>query len=250
MGQLRQSDNRRVGFRILDHSNTNPFSPLAASFCFCDFEYRTEGEFPMKLHLDGAIEVCIPMQLSRAVPKRKAEFVAGRFAALNAISKLKAGVEEISSGESGEPNWPRGFAGSITHTAKRAAAIVCRSDGRRWIGIDMEEAISLDVTEEIGPLILTPDERKTCSDLSYSSQIVTAIFSAKESIYKAIYPKIRRFVDFQEVECVHISNQIMQFRPAGRLGVELGGRSEIHVQYRRLGHDIVTLCDLNDAGNN
>lgn len=247
MGGPGQSEELRASFRILDHWNTNPFTSLVAPVCFCNFEFQPVGTFPMELRLDGGIDVGIPMRLSRAVPKRKAEFAAGRFCAQNAISKLTAGIREISSGESGEPIWPSGFIGSITHTTKRAAAIVCRSDGPFWVGIDLEEIISLDDTEEIGSLILTPYEKKTYGRLLNSSQILTTIFSAKESIYKAIFPKLRRFVDFQEVECRQISDKFMQFRTVGQLCNELEGRGEIYVQYRQLSHGVLTLCALDES---
>ena len=237
----------RPSFRILEYGNTNPFASLLAGFCFCNFEFVATSTFPMKLHLDGGIDVGIPLQLSEAAPKRKAEFAAGRFCALNAISKMTAGIEKISSGKSGEPIWPRGYTGSITHTAKQAAAIIFRCEDAFSVGIDLEEFISLDIVEEIGTMVLTPKEKEVYQALPNSSQIVTAIFSAKEAIYKAVYPKLQRFVDFQEVECMHISDKFMQFRTLGRLCNELGGRSEIWVEHRQLRMGVLTLCVLTDV---
>ena len=55
---------------------------------------------------------------------RQWEFTAGRLCAVQAIRGLGGSETEIPVGERGEPIWPKGFVGSITHTQGYAAAAV------------------------------------------------------------------------------------------------------------------------------
>ncbi|WP_374216235.1 4'-phosphopantetheinyl transferase, partial [Frankia sp. R82] len=53
--------------------------------------------------------------VARAVPSRRAEFVTGRACARLALARLGVAPRPILRGPRGEPTWPRGIVGSITH---------------------------------------------------------------------------------------------------------------------------------------
>jgi enterobactin synthetase component D len=139
----------------------------------------------------------------RAVDKRRAEFLAGRFAALGALRSL--GVEQVPGrNEDGSPRWPDGVVGSITHGADRALCAVGRSAELRGIGIDAERLMTPAIKQEL--------QRRICSDAELAlaeeclglpgHELVSLAFSAKESLYKCLYPMVGRYMDLHAATVV------------------------------------------------
>ena len=133
--------------------------------------------------------------LANAVPKRVREFSAGRRLARYVLREFGTEVAAIPAGRDRLPVWPGGYSGSISHTAERVAVAICRSDRYRGIGLDIETARSLD--RELIRSVLTVEERR-----HYPPEAIdpTILFSCKESVYKAVYPLFREFIEFQDVE--------------------------------------------------
>ena len=160
----------------------------------------------------------------RAVDKRRAEFLAGRFAALQALRGL--GVAELPGrNEDGSPRWPAETVGSITHGAGRALCCVARSSELRGVGIDAERLMSDDVKLELRRRICSPSElglgAEELSELG-EHELVSLLFSAKESLYKCLYPSVGRFMDFHAARLV--SAKVRSSLPhtlAGELTLEL-----------------------------
>jgi 4'-phosphopantetheinyl transferase EntD len=67
-----------------------------------------------------------------AVPSRQHDFAAGRWCAHRTLAALGADVDVIARGRRGEPLWPGGFTGSISHTdgmfTGRLVVAVARAD--------------------------------------------------------------------------------------------------------------------------
>jgi 4'-phosphopantetheinyl transferase EntD len=135
--------------------------------------------------------------LGRAVQKRRHEFVTGRACARQALARLGAPVGAIPAGSRGEPLWPDGVVGSITHCAGYRAAAVAWSAEVAALGIDAEpddplpegvlEQVAfgreLDVVAAGGPV-----------------DVGRLLFSAKEAVYKAWFPLAGRALGFEDVE--------------------------------------------------
>ena len=71
--------------------------------------------------------------IARAIPKRQAEFAAGRRAARAALTTLGHPAQAIPVGDRRAPIWPQGTVGAITHDqghADHASRIVNMLDGR------------------------------------------------------------------------------------------------------------------------
>jgi|HubBroStandDraft_6_1064221.scaffolds.fasta_scaffold56898_3 4'-phosphopantetheinyl transferase EntD len=127
------------------------------------------------------------LAVARAVAKRRREFAFGRACARRALGLDVA----IAVGQGGAPMWPEGYAGSITHTDDHAAAAVVRSG---LIGIDVESlAHAAQIPELLATVAITEGERAMPAAL---------VFSAKESVYKCLYPTARKFLEFRDVELV------------------------------------------------
>jgi len=73
-----------------------------------------------------------------AGPRRRAEFAAGRSCARAALATLGVAAGPILPGPAGQPLWPAGVTGSITHCAGYQACAVARAADVAAIGIDAE----------------------------------------------------------------------------------------------------------------
>ena len=137
--------------------------------------------------------------VGRAVEKRRAEFAGGRACARAALERLGHDPGPILSGERGEPLWPEGVAGSITHCDGYRAAAVARSSELRSLGIDAEPHAPL--PERLLGDIAWDEEQPHLSDLARLDPAVhwdRLLFSAKESVYQAWFPLARRWLGFED----------------------------------------------------
>lgn len=137
--------------------------------------------------------------LGRAVEKRRREFVTARACARAALAKLGLPAGPIGSGERGEPLWPPGVVGSITHCEGYRACAVARAREVATIGIDAEPHAPLP-DGLLGDIAL-PEELSALERLRRSSPQIhwdRLLFSAKESVYKAWFPLARRWLGFED----------------------------------------------------
>ncbi|WP_339859954.1 4'-phosphopantetheinyl transferase family protein [Pseudohongiella acticola] len=141
----------------------------------------------------------LPASLHKAVQKRKAEFIAGRYCAREALMQLGNNpANTVGIGANREPIWPQGLVGSITHTHDYAAAVVAYHDAVRAVGIDSETWIGRASAANVRQQVLTSHERNAGCQQSFesSSHYLTLVFSAKESLFKCLFPLVNRFFDF------------------------------------------------------
>jgi enterobactin synthetase component D len=151
-----------------------------------------------------ALAPSLPSSIRGAVPARQAAFMVGRLCAERAMSQA-GGAVVVPRGEKGEPVWPAGFVGSISHTARAAYAVVAPSSACLGVGIDAEPMVDDEGKRSLQSVCCTAWECAQWYDGSAcDAWTATAIFSLKEAFYKAIYPQVRRFVDFDEVEVISL----------------------------------------------
>ncbi len=136
-------------------------------------------------------------QLSDAGRKRKADHLAGRIAAFHALNRqVIPGI-----GSSGEPLWPAGVRGSLSHSGTQAVAI-CRDNG--LVGIDCEAIIAENEAREIQDGVLDPAEAQVLGDCGLPFALAfTLAFSAKESLFKALFPQVQAWMGF---ECARVTS--------------------------------------------
>jgi 4'-phosphopantetheinyl transferase EntD len=150
-----------------------------------------------------------------AMPRRLAQFAAGRSCARQALRRLGMDRAVIPVGERGAPLWPDEVTGSISHTAETAAALV--APRRRWrsIGFDIEEAAA--VTADLFEQLVSEEEGRRPA----SPALAPSIFSAKEAVFKALDPLHPRWIDFADIT-VDIDEDEGSFRArASRGGLDL-----------------------------
>lgn len=128
---------------------------------------------------------------------RLKEFTHGRYCARQALASLGKPAVAIEVGESRQPVWPQGIVGSITHSQDFAAAAAGTTEQLAGLGIDCEQQGRLD--EKIQKRISLPSEIEAAGS-SGLAEYGSILFSAKESVYKCIWPTVRHFVGFKDVE--------------------------------------------------
>ncbi|GAB3799218.1 4'-phosphopantetheinyl transferase family protein [Micromonospora zhanjiangensis] len=137
--------------------------------------------------------------VARAVDGRRREFTGARRCAREALAILGHAPVAIPRGPRGEPVWPAGVIGSITHCRGYRAAAVARAEDAVSLGIDAEPNGPL--PEGVDELVILPEERDMLNRLRIAAPGVhwdRLLFSAKESVFKAWYPLTRRELDFLE----------------------------------------------------
>jgi 4'-phosphopantetheinyl transferase EntD len=138
--------------------------------------------------------------VGNAVAKRRHEFIGGRVMARRAMTRLGMAPKAVPAGPDRAPIWPAGLVGSITHTGAWCAAAVSRANEIRSVGIDVADARS--VGAELLPILCTASELEWLTMLPADDRELgaTALFSAKESVFKAQYPLTQRMLDHHAVE--------------------------------------------------
>lgn len=146
-----------------------------------------------------------PTNLRNATAKRRAEFLAGRVCAQQALLRLAGKPHMPRQGADRMPIWPRGCVGSISHSNGLAAAVVARQTDYRSLGMDLESSLDEgDCTDDLIYAIQTRSERERLASLHALTQgeALTLAFSIKESVFKVLYPLVHTFFDFKDVELI------------------------------------------------
>lgn len=138
--------------------------------------------------------------IARSVAKRRNEFVTVRYCARQALQELGLPPVPILKGEKGEPCWPDGVVGSLTHTEGFRGAAVARHDAVRSVGIDAEPHDVL--PNGVLDAISLPAERAEIGALPAGLHWDRILFCAKEATYKAWYPLAQRWLGFEDAHIV------------------------------------------------
>ena len=181
-----RSDQRAPAVTTAVISHILPSSAAAAE-AFCDLP----GARPL-----GAEEAA----LGGASLARYAEFSTGRACARAALARLGLPPVPIPPGPRGEPRWPAGVTGSITHCAGYRACAVAPSAEVLALGIDAEPDRALPAG--VLPEVANPAERAWLAEPMAADPRVcwdTLLFSAKESAYKAWYGLTGTTLGFADV---------------------------------------------------
>lgn len=193
--------------------------------------------------------ITLPEALTKAAKKRQLEFFAGRLSAKFALEPFGLDDAQIVKGAHGEPLWPHGIGGSISHTGTKhsCTAISYINEVKlqpQGIGIDIETKRDNDYFKHdtlLSHVFLNFQEqaRLLASEKQYSYLIV---FSAKESIIKAIYDKYSILLDFLAIEFRRMNDHLAEFTVIAPnlyfygLGVD--------VSFYFTEEDVITICPM------
>jgi 4'-phosphopantetheinyl transferase EntD len=153
--------------------------------------------------------------VARAVEKRRLEYFATRHLAHQAFAALGVPVVPLLNNADRSPCWPAGVVGSLTHTAGWCGVAVTRAGGECiGLGVDAERVYDMNI--EVARRVLTKHEFDALAGwaLGELQERATLIFSAKEAVYKCLFPLVKRYIGFDEVEIsvARVSAGEFQFR--------------------------------------
>lgn len=140
--------------------------------------------------------------VARAVDKRRRDFTTGRHCARRALDRLGLAPAPLLAGSAGEPLWPAGVVGSITHCAGYRAAAVAWASDVPTLGIDAEphEPLPDGVLDVVALSTERAELRHLATAVDDAIRWDRVLFCAKEAVYKAWYPHARRMLDFDEAQ--------------------------------------------------
>jgi 4'-phosphopantetheinyl transferase EntD len=149
----------------------------------------------------------LPESIENAVPKRQAEFLAGRYSAISALKALGLSCNNIAIGKNRNPVWPRSIIASITHTTTTSICAASYKDSYLYLGIDIEYIIPTKLVTEIKSYIINIDEEVILRKCSLNFlEAFTLTFSAKESLFKALYPSVGYYFDFSAANITQVNS--------------------------------------------
>lgn len=158
-----------------------------------------KAPLPLSSQVEQDYAYCLPMVWKNVAQVRRQEFIAGRYCAIQAAQNIGLTIESLPTGLTREPVWPQGVTGSISHSKQLAISCIANTSDYLSLGIDAEEMMKPEVAAEIALTIATQSELHYLDTLN-SDLSLTLLFSAKEALYKALFPLVRTFIDFKEVK--------------------------------------------------
>ncbi|WP_301148765.1 4'-phosphopantetheinyl transferase PptT [Mycobacterium simiae] len=135
--------------------------------------------------------------IAKSVAKRRNEFITVRHCARIALGELGVPPVPILKGDKGEPCWPDGVVGSLTHCTGYRGAVVGRSPAVRSVGIDAEPHDVL--PHGVLDAVSLPAERSEIPQaMPTGLHWDRILFCAKEATYKAWFPLTKRWLGFED----------------------------------------------------
>lgn len=168
----------------------------------CGTGVRLTATFaPDRFHPDlyRVLNIHAPENLGNWTPKRQAEFLAGRLLARMGQGAIGRRPGSVHMGQDRAPRWPCGVTGSISHSNRHCACIIV-PQGSGDPGIDVETVASGSKLKALQAKAMTDRERAELASAQDPALLATLVFSAKETLFKALYPTVQRFFGFHCAE--------------------------------------------------
>uniref|UniRef100_A0A486XLU9 Enterobactin synthase component D n=1 Tax=Rheinheimera sp. BAL341 TaxID=1708203 RepID=A0A486XLU9_9GAMM len=187
--------------------------------------------------------------LINAVPKRRAEFLAGRYCAQQALLKLGIHNTFVGVGKNRNPIWPTDIVGSISHDKDNAIAIVKPETSQNSIiGVDIERWIGKDELQDMRKMIINEEEYWLLMKAGLdTTQAITLGFSAKESFFKAAYKIVNEYFGFEEAQITAIHRSahggFLKLNISDSLKTKLPSRTEFKVSFFFESERVLTICN-------
>ncbi len=184
-----------------------------------------------------------PERIKKAVLKRQAEYLAGRICATQALTALNFDNPIIHTADDRVPIWPSGTFGSITHTKGIAAAIAGIKHGTTGVGIDVEKLMKDSQETKLQTHILRNDEKAQFNELGEQvTHPLSVIFSAKESIYKVLYPFVKKYFGFDKARLIAFDETRLTFEIMHNLSEQVQMGFKVNVHYQLIDDLVFTQC--------
>lgn len=206
------------------------------------FHCLVDNELDTSLHLFND-NLAIPDSFSKWAHKRQKTFIAGRLAVQQAQRFFCLPITPLKIRNSGAPDWPENYCGSISHIDNHAIAVlITKNHPIQRIGIDIESTENRKLLQSFD-LVAKKSEISLLEQSSISTSLGgLIIFSAKESIFKALYSLVGRYFDFLDMELISKTNNKLVFRCANDLSEVIKEGLEIQCIYEIKEGNLFTLA--------
>lgn len=177
-----------------------------------------------------------------AINKRSQEFEVGRFCARHALKQLQPALDtEIPADTDRKPIWPPEIVGSISHSHHYAWAVSAKKENISSIGIDTEIIVNGRTFQQVVNEITVEAEQELFSKVHHDIETAfTILFSAKESIYKCLYPRNEQFFGFHDVLLIAAQDQSVTFAQQPSNPNFSSAPQKLTVQYAVVDNDVFT----------
>ncbi|TFF74152.1 phosphopantetheinyl transferase [Aeromonas taiwanensis] len=199
----------------------------------------------------GEQGITLPPSLQGAAPKRLGEFLAGRLAAREALRPFGLAGCCVVIGVAREPLWPTGLEGSISHSvlAGEGVALCAVRLGKGGLGLDLEAWLEEAQARTLWPGIVDEEEwgRLEASARAVGlsrAEGLTLVFSAKESLFKGLYPRVGRYFDFLDARWLAMTAQTLTLELNIPLTPALPARWRATLHWQALPGGVISLLAL------
>ena len=174
---------------------------------------------------------------------RKHEFIAGRWL----FHQVTGSTEPLLRGPGGEPQWPAGICGALTHKQGQVMFSYVPAAGHLGYGIDLELTAKMKIEFR----------EKVCSEQEWQNirgsadapvALLTAVFSFKECIYKALYPLEQKFFSFLDAEITNVdwAKGQISARLLSDVSAQTPSGFEVSGNFEQINSAILTCLLVND----
>jgi 4'-phosphopantetheinyl transferase EntD len=135
-------------------------------------------------------------------PERRAEYETGRALARRALAALGVPDADLPPDRDRVPAWPAGYCGSISHARCTGVSLCAAAAAPRDLCVSL--GLDVECVRRFEPRlvrrIVTPAEEHRLTDQGLDAlDCAVTVFSAKEALYKALFPLTRQVLDFPDV---------------------------------------------------
>lgn len=135
-------------------------------------------------------------------PRRKIEYLRSRWL----FHQVSGNTCPLLSCESGACVWPPGYLGSLSHKEGHVALACGPDDTLKGVGVDIE--LEKKYPRRLEKTVLSYREIDLISDLAHTEHernfFFLIIFSAKESLFKCLFPLTQRMFYFHDASVVSL----------------------------------------------
>ncbi len=157
------------------------------------------------------LHIELPEHLHSAAKKRQAEYLASRWLVAKLLGCSGIKHWQLGNHPDRSPRWPLGISGSLSHHQSKVFALIAAQS--QLVGNDIELTLSQESAHDLANMVMDSTEAAILADAGLPIELATTlIFSIKETVYKAVYPQVKKIFDFTEVKVVGVDNQQVTVR--------------------------------------
>lgn len=178
----------------------------------------------------------LPDSLATARDVRLCEFLAGRLLAASALSHLSLPPAPIGRAADRRPIWPYDLGGSISHARGFVACLVTRGGDP---GVDVETTAEGQTLAALQRHAMTDEDRMVLA--GSVPWMTTLVFSAKETLFKALYPRVGKSFGFDAAALAGLpGDQALTLRLTRDLAPDLRHNSRFTLGFRHRPDHVLT----------